>query len=96
MNSIVEAKVKSFLQHWYHYTPLQSGTITYYIRDLARISGHDLDERFASAGLGAGPERSVAASLVDKAIGGGGCSTADYEIRAHCEKWLRETPPIVN
>jgi len=90
MNAITEAKVRTFLQNWLHYRPVQCNTIVRVIRDLARPAGHEIDDRFAGAGLGAGPERAVASTLIDKAIGGGGCSTADYEIRMHCEKWLRE------
>jgi len=91
MNAIVEGKVKGFLQNWLHYNPTQCNTITRCIRDLARPAGYDLDDRFAGAGLGAGPEPCIASTLVEKAIGRGGCSISDYEIRMHCEKWLRES-----
>lgn len=93
MNSIVEARVKNFLSNWMQLSPLECGTITRQIRKLALVSGHDLDDRFAGSGLGSGPEASVASTIVDRATLGGGCSTSDYEVRAHCNKWLRESSP---
>lgn len=94
MNSIVEAKVKDLLRHWYHYDPNQAATAVETMRDLARTAGHDLDHRFATAGLGAGPECRVAAGLVDRAMLGSGCETSDYAIRKEIEYWLLQRPLV--
>lgn len=94
MNSIVETKIRDHLKSWLHYQPTQINAILHCMRNLARTAGHELDERFANCGLGAGPECNVASALVDRALMGGGTSLSDHEIRAHCEKWIRETPPV--
>ena len=91
MNSIEEAKVRAYLQYELHYDPYDVGTIIYCMRNLAGMAGHDLDHRFARAGLGAGPEARVAAGIVDLALGGGGCETAMYTIRTEIDRWLRTT-----
>jgi len=93
MNSIDEAKVRGYLQYQMHYDPYECGAILHNIRDLARIAGHELDHRFAHAGLGAGPEARVAAGIVDLALGGGGCETSRYAINQEIGHWLRTTPP---
>jgi len=93
MNSLTEAKIRDFLRNWLHYEPVKLNAILACMRNLARVAGHELDERFAKCALGAGPECAVASSIVDKALLGGGTSTSEYEIRTHCEKWIRETPP---
>ena len=69
MNSIVEAEVRDYLRYRLRYDPYQCGAIMQRIRRLARMAGHDLDHRFAHAGLGAGPEARVAYA-VRKEIGG--------------------------
>ena len=92
MNSLVEAKVMDFLRYWLHYDPYDCGTLLEQMRSLARMSGHQLDHRFARAGLGAGPEARVAAGIVDLALGGGGCETSDYTIRTHINDWLTKNP----
>lgn len=91
MNSIEEAKVRGYLQYTLHYDPYDCGTIVYCIRSLARMGGHDLDHRFAHAGLGAGPEARIATGIVDRALGGGGCETAMYTVRSEIKKWLQTT-----
>jgi len=92
MNSLVEAKVKNYLRDVMRFSPNEAGTIVGVMRDLAKIVGHDLDERFATTGLGAGPEASVAACIVDRALFGAGHAASNYDLRAYCDKWLRETP----
>ncbi len=92
MNSIVEAEVRDYLCNRLHYDPYQCGAIVERIRNLARMAGHDLDARFAHAGLGAGPEARVAAGIVDLATGGGGCETAAYTIRKEISQWLHTSP----
>ena len=94
MDSIVEAKVRDFLRNWLRADPHDCGTLVDKIWSLARMGGHDLDERFAGAGLGAGPEARVAAGIVDRALGGGGCETSDYTIKAHVAEWLRKNPSL--
>lgn len=94
MDSVVEAKVKDFLRLWFYMDPHDCGTLVDKMWSLARMGGHDLDARFARAGLGAGPEARVAAGIVDRALGGGGCETSDYTIRAHIEEWLRKNPSL--
>ncbi|MCP4245712.1 MAG: hypothetical protein GY778_01560 [bacterium] len=94
MNSIEEAKVRTYLQYTLHYDPYQVGAIVLNIRNLARMGGHDLDHRFAHAGLGAGPEARIAAGIVELALGGGGCETAMYTIRTQIQQWLLKTPPV--
>jgi len=93
MNAIDEAKVRDYLQSKMHYDPYDVGAIVYNIRTLARMGGHEVDHRFAHAGLGAGPEARVAAGIVELALGGGGCETSQYAIRQEIDKWLRTTPP---
>ena len=93
MNSIVEAEVRDYLRYRLRYDPYQCGAIMQRIRRLARMAGHDLDHRFAHAGLGAGPEARVAAGIVDLARGGGGCETSAYAIRKEIDQWLRTSPP---
>lgn len=91
MNFIVETKVRDYLRRQMHFNPIQAGTVTYVIRQHARASGYEVDERFAEAGLGAGPEARVGAAIVDRALGRGGCETSMYTIRLHTERWLRTT-----
>jgi len=92
MDSIVEEKIKDFLQHELHYRAYDCGTIVECINRLAQMAGHDLDERFAQAGLGAGPEARIAAGIVDRALGGGGCETSDHAMRAEINRWVRSNP----
>jgi hypothetical protein len=92
MNSIVEAKIGDYLRNVMYYDPYECGAILYNMRNLARIAGHDFDDRFAHAGLGAGPEARIAAGITDLALGGGGCETSSYTIRMETERWLRTTP----
>jgi len=92
MNSIVEAKIGDYLRSRLHLGPYECGAVVYCIRNLARMAGHDLDDRFAGAGLGAGPEARVGAAIVDLALGGGGCETSEYTIRQEVARWLWTTP----
>ena len=92
MNSIVEAKIRDFLRYDLHCRPYDCGTIVECMTSLARMAGYDLDETFARAGLGAGPEARVAAAIVDRALGGGGCETSDYAIRTEISRWIRSHP----
>ena len=91
MNSIDEAKVRGYLQYDLHYDPYQTGTVLYNMTSLARAAGHEIDHRFAIAGLGAGPECRVASGITNLALGGGGCETSMYAIRKEITRWLETT-----
>ena len=90
MNSIVEAKLVSFLINEHHIRHKDVGAIINRIRYLAKMSGFALDDRFARAGLGAGPEARIAADIVAQSIGaGGGCETPEYAVRTHLQDWIQ-------
>ncbi len=89
MSSIVEAKVADFLQNWLRYDPNDSGTVLEQIRALARVSGFELDERFARAGMAAGPEGRVASRIVGRALRRRGNGTTEYAMRKEIDAWLR-------
>ena len=93
MNSLAEAKIKEYLVDRLHYDPYDCGTIVECMLNLARLTGHGLDDRFRHAGLGAGPEARIAACLVDRALLGGGCETTEYALRQHIDDWLMHNPP---
>jgi len=94
MNSLVEGKLDMYLRHWLHVDYYDCGVIISKIRFLAEMAGHDLDDRFRHAGMGAGPEARVAAGIVDRACLGGGCETSDYTIRQHLDQWVRSAKQI--
>lgn len=95
MDSIVEAKVKGFLRNRIHVDPYDTGAVLATMRRLAQMSGHALDDRFADAGLGAGPEARVAASIVGRSLsGGGGAATAEKDIRVALDRWIRTSPAM--
>ena len=52
MNAIVLARLKTYLGHVLHYQPEECNAIISKVRSLALMSGHDIDFRFANAGLG--------------------------------------------
>jgi hypothetical protein len=92
MNALAEAKIRDYLREMLHYDPYQAGTIVYRMRELARAAGHELDERFARANLGAGPEARVACTIVALALGAGGGESSMYAVRKQIDEWLRRTP----
>ncbi len=92
MNSIVEARLKDYLKNQLKYRVTEVGTIIGHMTTLARMSGHELDERFAEAGLGAGPEARVAAGILSLALGMG-AETPESTIRQEIRNWLRTNPP---
>ncbi len=92
MNSIVEAKVNDLLKHDFHFRAYDCGTVIECIRSLAQAAGYDLDDRFAHAGLGAGPEARIASVIVDRALLGGGCEAPDYAIKQEVDRWIRSHP----
>jgi len=89
MDSIIEARIKDYLTHRFHYRPEQIGTILDRIDALARMAGFAVDERFAEAGLGAGPEARVASRVVDLAMLGGGTETPEDGIKKELDAWVR-------
>jgi len=92
MDSLVEAKVRDYLRDCMRCGPVECGTVLVNMRSVARMSGFALDDRFANAGLGAGPEARVASAIVQLALGGGGVETPEYTIRSQVDRWLRTTP----
>ncbi len=95
MDSIAIAKVKQFLVNTLRCPHQELGAIIFNMRQLARMSGYGLDERFARAGLGAGAEARIAAEIVDRALGGGGGSASSQrEMKLMTERWVRETKPM--
>lgn len=92
MDSVVDAKIVDYLKLTWHYRPDQCGTILDHMQTLARVAGYDLDERFASASLAAGPEASIAAGIVGRALNKGGSAISDYAIRTQTEAWLHTLP----
>ena len=95
MDSIVEAKVRLYLRQRLQCDPYDCGAVVFHVRQLARVSGHALDNRFARAGLGAGPEARIASELVDRAMGGGGgAATSEHHMRLMTDHWIRVSPPM--
>lgn len=92
MDSILEEKVADYLINDLHVSHYDCGTVIEKIRSLAQMAGHDLDERFAQASLGAGPEARVASAIVDHALLGGGAETPEYTIKKEIGHWLRTSP----
>jgi hypothetical protein len=95
MNAIVLARLRTYLGHVLHYQPEECNAIISKVRSLALMSGHDIDFRFANAGLGAGPEARVASRLITYAlVGSHGTETTEYEIRRQIDRWLRSKPAL--
>lgn len=93
MNSTLVGRIKTLLRSELHYDPYQSNAVIGKMAALARMSGHELDTRFAEAGLGAGPEARVASRLVTYAlVGTRGTETSAYEMRKTIDQWLRTKP----
>jgi len=94
MNSVVEAKIKDFLILNLKYKSTQVGAILEKIDETARMAGFDVDERFAAAGLGAGPEARVASRIVDASILGNGTETPEYAMKKEIDDWVRRSKQI--
>jgi hypothetical protein len=93
MNSIVEGKVRLYLQQVLGYDQVQAGTILHCMRNLGRCAGFDVDARLGQAGMAAGPEGRIASAIIDRALIGGKPESTDYQIRTQIETWLRTTAP---
>lgn len=95
MNSLVEARVRTFLRNRLYRDAYECGAIMFNIRNCARVAGHDTDRRFAQAGLATGPDSRVASAIVDEATGGGGGNAVShYEMKAQIDRWVRNTPQM--
>ena len=92
MDSVVETRVLGYCRNDLGYDVWPCQTILKCVRDLARASGYDLNEKFARAGLGAGPEGRIASAIVERALGGSSPDTPEYTIRMHVRDWLRTNP----
>ncbi len=93
MNSIVEEKVKGYLQTRLHRASTECGTILFNMRKLAHSAGHDLGYGFGRAGLSVGPDARVAAGIVMHALGGGGSdAVSKYLTMATLDRWVRTSP----
>ncbi len=94
MNSLVEARVRSYLTTRLKYSFYECGAILFRMNNCARMAGFDLDSRFADAGLGAGPDARLASSIVNRAMGRAGDGAAEGSIRAQIARWLQSTNPM--
>ncbi len=93
MDSLLYARIKQYLQTRHQCDPHSCGAVVFNMRKVARMAGYDLDERFASAGLGAGPDAEAAAGIVQHAtVGGGGSAVSDYVVKQAIDRWSRMTP----
>ena len=92
MNAIVEGEVASFLVNTMHLRHYDVGTVIECMREVAGAAGYDLDDRFAEAGLGGGPEARVASRIVHFGLGLGGTETPEDSIRAQIQAWIRSRP----
>jgi len=94
MNCVVDSKISAWLNHAMHVEPHHMNTVLHCMRKQAQMAGYWLDERFARAGLGAGPEARVASRIVNYALFGGGTETAEYFVRKEIGDWIRNNAPI--
>jgi hypothetical protein len=92
MNAIVEGEIGGFLVNTLHVAHYDVGTVLECMREVAGAGGFELDERFAVAGLGGGPEARVASRIVNYALGLGGTETPEDAIRAQIRAWIRSRP----
>ncbi len=91
MNSIVEAKVKDYLLNRMGRAHTECGAIMFNIKKVAMVGGHEIDTRFADAGLASGPEAFVASAIVDAALGHGGNPVSEYVMKTTLDTWVRTT-----
>lgn len=93
MEPLVEEYVRMFLRTTFHLDLAQVNVVLERMSEAARVGGYDLDDRFAEAGLGAGPEARVAAAIVARSLvgGGGGDPVDEAEMHDTISRWLRST-----
>lgn len=92
MNSITEQQIRMFLTEDLRYPKEDCGTVLDCMTFQAVAAGHDLDDRFARASLGAGPEARVASQIVGRALGGSGLEVPEYAMRKQIDEWIRKNP----
>lgn len=95
MDSLVIARVKTFLAKVLRRKQDEFGAILFNMRAAAQSCGHDLDGDFGGKGLAVGPDARVASSIVDRALGrGGGDPVTDSIMNKTIDKWVRVTGPM--
>lgn len=93
MHSLVDARIERFLIQRLHCPWHDIGTVLERMRTLARVGGFDLDSRFAGAGLAAGTEARVAASIVNRALGAASVPVPEDVMRQWVARWTRTLRP---
>ncbi len=94
MESLAEARIRTFLRERLKYGAYDCGAVLYRMRKAARVAGFELDRRFSHAGLAAGPEARVAAAITDQALGGGGGDAVSAPLmRTVINRWIHTTAP---
>src|SRR5262245_42037366 len=94
MNANVDMKIKQYLRFRQGYEPQQVGSIIHVMRQLAGAVGFDLDNRFAYAGLGAGPEARIASEIVSRSTLAGALTSGEPVIRKQIELMLKLHPEM--
>ena len=94
MDSVVTARVKTYLTTRLHRDAYECGTILRVMRSLAQVGGFDVDGRFARAGLAAGPDARIAAGIVNRAVcGSSGSATSEYAMKTVLDRWVERNTP---
>jgi hypothetical protein len=93
MQSSADARIERYLTDRLRFRWSDTGSIMERMRTLARVAGFDLDDRFAEAGLAAGPEARVAAGIVKCALGGNGASVSQMEMQRWGSRWVQTLRP---
>ena len=94
MDSLVMARVKTFLLNVLRRNRDELGAILFNMRSAARSCGHSLDGNFGGKGLSVGPDARVASGIVDRALGRGGGDPVTVSImNKTIDKWVRVTGP---
>lgn len=94
MQAPTEARIERFITDRLKFRWSDTGTIMERMRTLARVAGFDLNDRFATAGLAAGPEARIAAGVVNYALGGGGGSAvSEYAMKQWASRCLHTLRP---
>ena len=93
MDSLVTARVKTYLMTRLHRDASECGAILRVMRSVAQAGGYDVDRRFARAGLAAGPDARIAAGIVNRALSGSsGSATSEYAIKTVLDRWVTQNP----
>ena len=93
MDSVVAARVRTYLEKKLHRDVYECGTILRVMRSVAQVGGFDVDRRFAGAGLAAGPDARIAADIVGRAMcGSSGAATSEWAIKTTLDRWVERNP----